>query len=114
VFPEAAISLCIFGIPSTVISLVGVGKLTAKLEDFQNGYEHLRFELTDSDPLDALQFKQWQSELAFGRELRGSETVMRPQLQAPWMISEGSIFVKMKSKLSIMRGFGQVGGKEKR
>jgi hypothetical protein len=51
----------------------------------------LRFELTDSEPLDALQFKQWQSELAFGSELRGSDTVIRPQLQAPWMISEEAI-----------------------
>ena len=43
VFPEAAISLCIFGVPSTVMSLVGVGKFTAKLQGFQHGSEYLRF-----------------------------------------------------------------------
>lgn len=41
------------------------------------------FEMADSEPLEARQFRQWHSVTASGSELRGSETVIRPQLQAP-------------------------------
>lgn len=53
-----------------------------------------KWKVTNREPLDALQFKQWQSELNVGRELRGRVTVIRPQLQAPWIVSEASISIK--------------------
>jgi hypothetical protein len=75
--------LRILGCPSTLMSLEGVIKLTAKLNAVSVTYREMGSEATDREPLDALQFKQWQSELKVGRELRGRETLIRPQLQAP-------------------------------
>lgn len=65
------------------MSSVDVGMLTANLwlsasrGVFEGGVN------TYSEPLDARQFEQWQSVTLLGSDVRGRETTILPQLQAP-------------------------------
>lgn len=48
---------------------------------------------THNEPPEAWQLRQWQRPACFGKEEASISTVMAPQLQAPWILSEFVVIV---------------------
>jgi hypothetical protein len=87
VFPDSDLSTHTFVFPATSMSVVGVGKFSANLLAVRRGRKQIVNEDAHSDPLEARQLRQWQSDAVVGNNAAAMDTVMAPQLQAPTILS---------------------------